>query len=580
LSCSFERFACQVAADLLTSVALYRITKGVREDAAVADVVTDSALADMAAGLLMVGFQGTQPSELPGDLIAQCGGVILFRRNIKSAEQLRALVEGIRATPRADKLAPLIAIDQEGGTVSRLAGIGTTTPSAMALGAARDPSVTESMYRLIGDELAALGINLDLAPVADINDNADRPAIGLRSFGDDPAAVGAHVQAAIRGLHAAGVGACAKHFPGYGEAAVDPHLDLPSIGHDLARLRAVEFRPFLAAIAQRVDLIMSAHVLLPALEPANVPATLSRFVLSTLLREELRFEGVVCTDCMEMKAIADRYTPEQSAVAAVAAGADLVLFSHSLDRSRAARAALRDAVADGRLPDAQVRCSLERIQALRVRLAQMRKQPGPQTVGSEEHSKAALAAERSAITVVRDPKDLLPLRMSSGDKILVVQFAAPTANAAGADADGQPVEIERRSLGRGGHVTTIGRALAQGPARIHEQVRSLEPAGLEHKQLLMAAGTANAVVAVTTELRQHARQTRAVADLATIGKRVIVVVGREPYDAEMLPEEMTVIASFGEDAHAMRAAADVILGVHPARGTLPVRLNAAAGPIR
>jgi beta-N-acetylhexosaminidase len=534
----------------------------------------------MAAGLLMIGFNGTRPSQLPGDLLAQCGGVILFRRNITSAEQLRALVDGIRATPRPDKLAPLIAIDQEGGTVSRLAGIGTTTPSAMALGAVGDPATTESTYRLIGDELSALGINVDLAPVADINNNADNPAIGLRSFGDDPESVGLQVQAAIRGLHAAGVGATAKHFPGYGGVGVDPHLDLPSIAHDLSRLRAVELRPFRAAIAQRVDLIMSAHVLLPAIDAAHVPATLSSAVLSTLLREELRFEGVVCTDCMEMKAIADRFTPEQAAVGALAAGADLVLFSHSVDRSRAACAALRDAIAHGRLPDAQVRRSLDRIQVLRTRLSQARTRQGLQVVGSEEHAKAAFAVARNAITIVRDPKGLVPLRLRSGDKILVVLFAGAPAGAADVDADDEAAELERRSLAHGRYVTSIGRALAQGPARIHEQTRSLEPNGHEHKQLLLAAATANAVVAVTTQLRHHPVQARAVADLAKIGKHVIVVVGREPYDADVLPEELTVIASYGEDAHAMRAADDVILGAQPARGNLPVKLTAAARSIQ
>lgn len=522
----------------------------------------------------MVGFAGTQPSELPADVIARCGGVILFRRNIASAEQLRALVDAVRAIPRGDNLAPLIAIDQEGGTVSRLAGIGTATPSAMALGAAGDPTLTESVYRLIGDELAALGINVDLAPVADLNDNPDNPAIGLRSFGDDPAAVGAQVRAAIRGLGAAGVAATAKHFPGYGGVSVDPHLDLPSIAQDLARLRAVELQPFVAAIEQRVDLIMSAHVLLPAID-ARMPATLSASVLTSLLRDELRFDGVICTDCMEMNAIADRFMPQEAAVAAVAAGADLVLFSHSPERAIAAAAALDEATQSGRLLQEQVRRSLERVDALRTRLARGRKQPGLQTVGSQAHADAALLAARRAITVVRDPKDLVPLRLSSGDKILVVQFAGAAQSMGDPSDEATAAELESRKPAHGRYATFIGRALAQGPARIHEQIRSLDPAGHEYKQLLMAAGTANAVVAVTAQLGCHPLQARAVADLAMIGKRLIVIAGREPYDARVLPEELTVIASYGEDSYAMRAAADVILGVQPAPGILPVKLAAA-----
>ncbi len=523
----------------------------------------------------MIGFEGTQPSELPAALIARCAGVILFRRNITSAEQLRALVDAIRAIPRDDNLAPLIAIDQEGGTVSRLVGIGTTTPAAMALGAARDPALTESVYRLIGDELAALGVNVDLAPVADLNDNPDNPAIGLRSFGDDPAAVGSQVQAAIRGLGAAGVAATAKHFPGYGGVSVDPHLDLPSIPHDLARLRAVELQPFVAAIAQRVDLIMSAHVLLPAID-AQMPATLSPGVLTSLLRDELRFDGVICTDCMEMLAIADRFTPAEASVAAVAAGADLLLFSHSPERALAGATALDEAKLSGRLPGEQIQRSLERVDELRARLTRGRKQPKLQTVGNQAHAEAALLAARHAITLVRDPKDLVPLRLSGGDKILVVQFAGAAQSLGDPSDEATAAELESLKPAHGRYATFIGRALAQGPARIHEQIRSLEPAGHEYKQLLMAAGTANAVVAVTTQLGRHPLQAQAVADLAMIGKRLIVVAGREPYDARVLPEELTVIASYGEDAYAMQATADVILGAHPARGVLPVKLGTSA----
>lgn len=516
----------------------------------------------------MIGFEGTAPADLPADLVAECGGVILFKRNVKSAAQLRELTDGIRAIRRTDGQPQLIAIDQEGGTVSRLAGIGTTTPSAMALGAVNDPAATEAMYRLIGDELAALGINVDLAPVADVNNNPANPVIGLRSFGDDSGAVGTQVRAAIRGLRAAGVAAAAKHFPGHGDTTVDSHLDLPSIPHDLDRMRSIELAPFVAAIAENVDLIMTAHVLFPQIGGAQTPATLSPTILGKLLREELRFEGAICTDCMEMSAIAARYTPGQAALEAVLAGADLVLFSHSVERSRAAREALRKAVLDSRLPHAQVLRSLERVGALRKRLAAAPPRPRLDVVGSEAHETAALDIARRAITVVRDPKGLLPLEPGTGEKILVVQFSG----GAGTAVEDGP----RAGAARGRYATSIGWALAQSPARILEQVRSLDPAGHEYKQLLMGSGSAHAVVAVTTRAKQHPMQARAVADLASIGKRVIVVAAREPYDADVLPPDVTVIASFGDDPHAMQAAAEVILGTRQARAQLPVTLKPGA----
>jgi beta-N-acetylhexosaminidase len=208
-----------------------------------------------------------------------------------------------------------------------------------------------------------------------------------------------------------------------------------------------------------------------------------------------------------------------------------------------------------------------------MRLTRIRKQPGLQTIGSQAHAEAAQLAARRAITLVRDPKDLVPLRLSPGDKILVVQFAGAAQSLGEPSDETTAVELENSKPAHGRYPTLIGRALAEGPARIHEQIRSLDPAGHEHKELLMAAGTANAVVAVTAQLGRHPLQARAVADLAMIGKRLIVIAGREPYDARVLPDELTVIASYGEDAFAMRAAADVILGAQPASGVLPVKLG-------
>ncbi len=517
-------------------------------------------IADQVAGLLMFGFEGTAASDLPRDLVSQAGGVILFRRNLKDAQQVRELTDAIRSLAHDNEAPPLIALDQEGGTVSRLAQIGTTTPSAMALGAVRDPAATESMYHLIGDELGTLGFTIDFAPVADINNNPDNPVIGLRSFGDDPHAVGLNVRAAVRGLHGASVAATAKHFPGHGDTTIDSHFGLPSIPHDLAHVRAVELVPFSAAIAEGVDAIMTAHALFPAIEERGKPATLSHRILSEFLRGELQYEGVVITDCMEMKAIEAHHTPEQAAVEAVAAGADLILFSHTPDKARRARDALRAAVLDGRLSGERVQQSLQRVAKLRLRLVASISQPRLDAVGGERHKQAALAVARRAITLVRDPNSTLPLRLTKGERLLVIEFGEDQSSGV------EDVDRHRRTI--------IGPALGGSEARLHEQVRSLDPSGHEYKQMLMASGSANAVIAITTRAKQHPLQARAVADLAMLGKRVIAIAGREPYDAEVLPGALTVIASFGEDPGAMQAAADLILGRISASGKLPVSLRA------
>ncbi len=524
----------------------------------------------------MVGFDATAPKDLPFDLIADVGGVILFKRNIQSAAQLRDLVQAIRSVPTAKGVPVLVAIDQEGASVSRLSGFATTMPSAMALGAAGDPSLTESMYRLTGDELAALGISVNFAPVADVNNNPRNPVIGLRSFGDDPGAVAMHVQAAVRGLQAAGVAATAKHFPGHGDTTVDSHFDLPRIDHSPDRMQAVELVPFQAAIAQNVELIMTAHVLFPALEQSNIPATLSRAILNDLLRNDLGFKGIICTDCMEMSAIADNFEPDQAAEQALRSGADLVLFSHTPDKVRAVQRALRVAIQQGKLVGDDIAASLQRLGTLRARLAESKSvSVSLDIVGSQEHKAAALAAARRATTVVRDPQQLLPLALAPSENILVVQFAGATS-----PVEDRPQSDATAKVHRDRYQTEIGRALAQSSARIHEQVKSLDPAGLEYKQLLTAAGSANTVFVVASRAVHHPMQARAIADLAMIGKRVIAIASREPYDADVLPPEVTVIASYGADVDAMQAAAGVILGAYPATGKLPVTLSTPQSTMR
>jgi beta-N-acetylhexosaminidase len=530
-------------------------------------LVEKAALADRVGGMMIIGFDGTAIHSAPVDLIAGLGGAILFQRNLIDAAQSRELIEGLQHSRPPGTPPLLIAVDQEGGTVSRLGAFGTPTPSAMALGASGDPDVTESIYALIGVELAALGINLDFAPVVDVNSNPHNPVIGIRSFGAQPDVVARHAAAAVRGLHRSGVASTAKHFPGHGDTAIDSHFDLPVIAHDLRQLRTDDLPPFRAALEAGTDAVMIAHVAFPALDASGVPATLSRAVITDLLREELQFDGVVCTDCLEMKAIASRYSPGAAAVGAVAAGADLITFSSSVADVLAARAALRDSVIDGTLDAARVERSLARIDALRTAAARRTDGAGAgarglERVGSPEHRTEARAAATRCITLVRDPNSLLPLRAAAGERIMVVHFSEEGALTPGERAGRTP--------------TVLGHALLAGPARVQEQVRGVDPAGHEYKQLLMAAGTAAAVVCVTYRAFAHPLQARAVADLVLIGKPVIVVAAREPYDADVLPAEVTVLAAYGDDETTMLAVADVLLGRARAGGMSPVTLAGVA----
>jgi beta-N-acetylhexosaminidase len=263
---------------------------------------------------------------------------MLFRPNIASPAQVAALVGALRRAAPAD--APLIiAIDQEGGLVQRLRAPLTEWPDMLSVGNTGDPALTERLGRALGSELAALGIGWDFAPVLDVHTNPQNPVIGNRAFGTTPEAVALHALAFWRGLTAAGLVGSGKHFPGHGDTHADSHFTLPVVPHDVERLRAVELVPFAAAARAGIDSIMTAHVIYPALD-RNWPATLSPRILTEILRGELGFTGVIVSDDLGMKAVADRYPIEEIAVYSIAAGADHLLIRESPERQRAAFDAL------------------------------------------------------------------------------------------------------------------------------------------------------------------------------------------------------------------------------------------------
>jgi beta-N-acetylhexosaminidase len=316
--------------------------------------------------LLWVGFDGTEmPLPLGARIAAsEVGGVMLFRPNIASPGQVASLVASLRRAAPAD--APmLVAVDQEGGLVQRLRSPLTEWPDMFSVGAAGDPARSELVGRALGEELAALGIGWDFAPVLDVHTNPQNPVIGTRAFGTTPDAVIAHALAFWRGLRAAGLVGCGKHYPGHGDTRADSHLELPVVSHDAARLRAVELRPFAAAAAAGIEAIMTAHVLYPALDAAN-PATLSRAILTDLLRGELGFAGVIVSDDLGMKAVADRYPIDELAVGCVAAGCDVLLVREPAERQVAAFEALVHAAEDDSELRARVEQSAARVAALKA----------------------------------------------------------------------------------------------------------------------------------------------------------------------------------------------------------------------
>jgi beta-N-acetylhexosaminidase len=316
---------------------------------------------DSVLARFMLGFQGhTIPSELAEYLALGLAGVALYQRNFRSVEHLRDLTAEIR---RIAGRPVLIGIDQEGGTRFALREPFTAWPSAAELGRVGDLALTEQVARAIAMELRAAGCNLNFAPMLDLHVNQESPVTTDRSFGSDPHCVAEIGAAFARGLRDGGVLACAKHFPGHGDAIVDPHLDLPVFMGTMERLNCAELVPFQAGVAANLQLIMTAHILLPQIDPEN-PASLSRILLDELLRHRMGFGGVILTDDLGMGAIAKRYGPGEAAVKSLRAGTDIVMFCHDWSAVAPAIAVVRKAQDAGRFQETERNASLDRIESV------------------------------------------------------------------------------------------------------------------------------------------------------------------------------------------------------------------------
>ncbi|MBP2584636.1 beta-N-acetylhexosaminidase [Streptomyces sp. PvR006] len=406
---------------------------------------TDTLTRD-ALTVLQPGFVGT---TAPDWLLRRIGeglsSVGLFGRNIVSPEQLTALT----AQLRAERDDVLVAIDEEGGDVTRLeVKQGSSFPGNYALGSVDDVELTRAVARELGRRLAACGVDLNWAPSADVNSNAENPVIGVRSFGPDPDLVARHTVAYVDGLQGVGVAACTKHFPGHGDTNVDSHDALPRIDVDLATLHTRELVPFRAAVAAGTKAVMSAHILLSALDPHR-PATLSPQILTGLLRQELGFEGLIVTDGMEMQAVAATYGIERGSVLAIAAGADAICVGGGLcdeDTVLQLRDALVTAVRTGELPEERLADAAARVRALAA-WTQAHRARGAESVsgaavqeGTAPGTDIGLVAARRALKVTRGKQPYTPV----GSAPYVASFT-PVANFAVGDETpwGIAAELER-----------------------------------------------------------------------------------------------------------------------------------------
>ena len=453
-------------------------------------------IADLAAQVVCTGFTGTSEVDAPLDKMARLGirATILFPRNLEHPEQIRRLTSALQEA-LGDAAPALIGVDQEGGAVARLHDGVVALPSMMALGATNDTNLAQRAARRLGNDLRALGINLDFAPVFDLALEPRNTVIGTRSFGSDANRVSEFGRAFAQGLRDGGVIAVGKHFPGHGATETDSHVALPVVEVDAATLRARDVVPFADAIHARIPAIMTAHAVVPSLDPDS-PATMSRAILHDLLREELHFEGAVFSDCVEMAALGE--ADAELAPRALAAGVDCILISHRLDLAEASIDAIVRAVESGSLSRGRLVEAAARMRTLRASIGASPPLDGDANIGRE--------IARKAVTVLRGD-----ISLELREPVTVISFE-----------QGEPASLSS-ALRKHGHKSEIMRV-------------SLEPRDeeLELLEMVIAGMPGRQIVIVMRRAHLHPGQAAAIARLLQAAPSAILVSAREPYDAALL----------------------------------------------
>lgn len=502
---------------------------------------------------LMLAFEGeTAPGWLAERLEkSPPAGVSLFRGlNMSSPGQVAELIDELQTLNR-DGPPLLVAVDQEGG---QLQGLIDSTPFAgnMALGAVDDVDLTTRVASAMASELRSVGINLNYAPVADVASRPGNPSLGVRSFGDDPGLVARHVAAAVAGFHEGGVLATLKHFPGEGEAAVDPHYELPAAHLDRSRLDAVELPPFRSGITAGADVLMTGHYAVPELTGSEeVPVSMSREAIEGFLRGDLGFGGLVITDALDMGAIDQGDGQMTSIIAAMAGGTDLLLCTASEEQRDRAREAVASGLERGLIPPETLRRSSERIQAVRRSLSNASRDPT--IVGSNDRLALELA-ERS-VTLVRDDAGLLPLRVSVDTSILVLE-TEPT-NVTPADTMGL-------------HASMLGEMTRRRHPIVETTVYPHDPDHNTISSLTEGAGGHDIVIVGT--VNANPAQARLVKSLTATGAKVVTISMREPQDLAVYPEAGTHICTYSSHSPSMSAVVSAMFGDSRFSGRLPVSI--------
>ena len=503
----------------------------------------DPVLTRLADAILIPPFPGvTAPRWILSALSRGLAGVTLFGPNIATPSQVEALTGALRGAAALD---PVIAIDEEGGDVTRVAyADGSPYPGNAALGAVDDVSLTEAVYRAIGLDLAALGINFDLAPCADVLGSADSPAVGTRSFGADTDLVSRHTAAAVAGLQGTGVAACAKHFPGHGRTVTDTHLAVATIEGGVAELRRRDLPPFMAAIRAGIVAIMPSHLRIPELT-GDLPATVSAAAQRGLLRGELGFTGVIVSDALEMRATRDAFGVPGAAVLAVAAGTDLLCLGRDSDEEEylAVRSALVDAVRDGTITGARLEEAADRVARLRGGLARTRSHVGPASLAA---SLAASPAASLAASLAADGVGFAAARRAVRASGPRVALSRPLI-----------VEVEPlENIAAGRFVWGLGRWVPAGSVRRVNAGDGEAAAIHSEAAAILSDAAGRSLVAVVRDAHRDAN-TRALVStlLAARPDTVLVEMGLPRWQP---PDGTSYLVTYGASRASAQAAAELL----------------------
>ena len=484
----------------------------------------------------------------------KAGLVIFFKDNVGTLEETHKLIQDIH---KAADIAPFIALDQEGGMVTRVTTGVVQSPGAMAMSANQSTHDTYLMAKAMGEELRALGFNFNFAPVADINNNPNNPVINVRSYSDDPSIVSEYVVAAMKGYHEANMMTSLKHFPGHGDTNVDSHIGLPTVDFDLKRMYEIELVPFMKAIEAGAPGIMSSHVRFQNIDP-EFPTSMSKKVLADLLRNQMKFDGLIVTDSLTMGAIHRNYTLEDIVLHAFNAGNDILITCGARD-IKAQRAFVETAirlVKDGKIPMSQIEESVKRIlrfkQEYRVEDQTSDFKKVLEKIGKQNHLRLAKSISQGSITLVKDSKVLLPIKQE--ESVLVV-FPI--------------IKVVTLADNTQGELTSLVDYLGQYRTCDKHYI-SIDPTEQESKRLFEIETQYDKVVYCSYNAFLYPNQNRLINSLKN--PNVIVASMRTPYDINALPNINTYICCYEASPLSFEALTNVLIGTTQPTGKLPIKL--------